>query len=78
MTVCSSRFDLGSKTEVQVEVGELWFDDAYLSKVIDDNKSCSMQIEVLELISNQFFFTANITGRKPTTLLFFQPPTPQK
>jgi hypothetical protein len=53
------------------------FDDAYLSKVIDDKKSWFTRKEVLDLIYHQFFFTANNLGRQPTTSQFFQPLMPQ-
>jgi len=37
----ASRFqlDLGSETELRIQVTELLFDDAYLSQVIDDKKA---------------------------------------
>jgi len=34
-------------------------------------------MEVLDLIYHQFFFTANILGRQPTTSQYFQPHAPQ-
>jgi len=34
-------------------------------------------MEVLDLIYNQFFFTANSLGRQPMTSQYFQPLTPQ-
>jgi hypothetical protein len=69
--------DLGSETELRIQIKELLFDDAYLSKVIDDKKSWFTRMEVLDLIYHQFFFTANSLGRQPTTSQFFQPLTPQ-
>jgi len=60
-----------------MQVRELLFDDADLSKVIDDKKSWYMRMEVLDLIYHHFFFTANSLGRQPTTSQFFQPVTPQ-
>jgi len=36
-----------------------------------------MQMEVLDLIYHQFFFTTNSLGRQPTTSLYFQPLAPQ-
>ena len=71
--VRSDQLDLGSETELRTQVKELLFDDAYLSKVIDDKKAWFMWMEVLDLIYHQFFFTANSLGRQPTTLQFFQP-----
>ena len=53
------------------------FDDAYLSKVIDDKKSWFTRMEVLDLIYHQFFFTANNLGLQLTTSQFFQSLTPQ-
>jgi len=70
--------DLVSETELRIKVKELLFDDAYLLKVIDDKKAWSMQMEVLDLIYHQFFFTANSLGRQPTTSQFFQPLTLQR
>jgi len=55
--------DVGSETELWIKVKEFLFDDAYLSKVIDDKKSWFTRMEVLDFIYNQFFFTANSLGR---------------
>jgi len=68
--------DLGSETELRIQVKELLFDDAYLSKVIDDKKSWFTWMELLDVIYHQFFFSANNLGRQPTTSQFFQPLTP--
>jgi hypothetical protein len=73
----SYQLDLGSETELPIQVREFLFDDAYLSKVINDKKSWYTQMEVLDLIYVQLFFTANSLLRQPTTSLFFQPLTPQ-
>jgi len=75
--VGSYRLDLGSETELQIQVKELLFDDAYLSKVIDDKKSWFMRMEVLDLIYQQCFFTANSLGLQVTTSQVFQPVAPQ-
>jgi len=75
--VRSYRLDLGSETELRIQDMELLFDDAYLSKVIDDKKAWSTRMEVLDLIYHQFFFTANSLGQQPTTSQFFQPLTLQ-
>jgi len=48
-------------------------DNAYLSKVVEDKKSYFTQIEVLDLIYHQFFFTANSLRYQPTIFQFFQP-----
>jgi len=69
--------DLPSETELQNQVKELLFDDAYLLKVINDEKSWFTQMEVLDLIYHQFFCTTNSLGRQPSTSQFFQPLTPQ-
>jgi hypothetical protein len=69
--------DVGSETELRIKVKELLFDDAYLSKVVDDKKSWFTRMEVLDLIYHQFFFTANSLGRQPTTSQYFQPLAPQ-
>ena len=75
--VRSYRLDVGSETELRIKVKELLFDDAYLSKVVDDKKSWFTRMEVLDLIYHQFFFTANSLGRQPTTSQYFQPLAPQ-
>jgi hypothetical protein len=69
--------DVGSETELQIQVQELLFDDAYLSNVVDDKKSWFTRMEVLDLIYHQFFLTANSVGRQPTTSQYFQPLAPQ-
>jgi hypothetical protein len=69
--------NLGSETELRIQVKKLLFDDAYLSKVINDKKAWFTWMEVLDLIYHQFFFTTNILGLQPTTSQFFQPLTPQ-
>jgi len=46
--------DVGSETELRIKVKELIFDDAYLSKVVDDKKSWFMRMEVLDHIYHQF------------------------
>jgi hypothetical protein len=53
---------VGSETELWTNVKELLFDDAYLSRVVDDKMSWFMQMEVLDLIYHQFFFTADSLG----------------
>jgi len=75
--VHSYQFDLRSETEIQIQVKELHFDDAYLSKVVDDRKSWFMWMDVLDLIYHQFSFTANSLGHQPMTSQYFQPLTPQ-
>jgi len=70
---CSYRIDLGSKTELRIKVKELLIDDAYLSKVVDDKESWFTQMEVLDLINHQFFFTTNSLGCQPTTSQYVQP-----
>jgi len=64
---------VGSETDLWIKVKELLSDDAYLSNVVDDKKSWFTQMEVLDLIYHQFFFTANSLGRQPTTSQYFQP-----
>jgi len=56
---------------------ELLFDNGSLSNVIDDKKPWITCMEVLHLMYDQFFFSANNIGRQPTTLQLFQPLTPQ-
>jgi len=69
--------DLGSETELQIQVKELLFNDSYLSKVIDDKILWFIRMEALDLIYHQFFFTTNSLGQQPTTSQFFQPLTLQ-
>jgi len=73
----SCQSDLRSETELRIQVKELLFGDAYLSKVFDDKKSWFAQMEVLDLIYHQFFFTANSLGFQPMIFQYFQPLTPQ-
>jgi len=75
--VQSYWLDLGVDSELQIQVKKLLFDNAYLSKVIDDKKAWFTQMEVHDLIYHQLFFTANSLGQQPTTSQFFQPLTPQ-
>jgi len=64
--------DLGIETELEIKVKEHLFDDAYVSKVVDDKKSWFTQMEVLDLLFHQFFFTANSLGCQPTTSQYFE------
>jgi len=66
-----------SETELQIKVKELLFDDAYLSKVVDDTNSWFTRMEVVDLIYQQYFFTATSLGYQPTTSQYFQPLAPQ-
>jgi hypothetical protein len=68
---------LRSETEPRIEVKELLFVDAYLSKVIEDKKSLFTRMELLDLVYCQFFITANRLGRQPTRSQYFQPLTPE-
>jgi len=75
--VHSYRLDVGSETELRIKIKELLFDDAYLSKVVDDKKSWFTRKEVLDFIYHQFLFTTNSLGHQPTTSQYFQPLAPQ-
>jgi hypothetical protein len=75
--VRSYQFDFCSETDLRIQGKELLFDDAYLSKVVEDKKSWFTRMEVLDLIYHQFFFTANSLGCQPTTSQYFQPLVPQ-
>jgi len=75
--VRSYQLDLGSETELQIKVKKLLFDDAYFSKVVDVKKLWFTQMEVLDLIYHQLFFTANSLGRQPKPSQYFQPLAPQ-
>ena len=68
---------MGSETEFRIKVKELLFVNAYLSRAVDDKKLGFTQMEVLDLIYHQFFFTANSLGCQPTTSQYFQPLAPQ-
>jgi len=74
--VRSYRLDLAYETELRIKVKKLLFDDASLSKVIDDKKSWFTRMEVLDLLCHQCFFTANSVGRQPTTSQYFEPLAP--
>jgi hypothetical protein len=69
--------DLRSETELQIQVEEHQFDYVYLSKVVEDRKSWFTQMEVLDLIYHQIFFTTNSLRRQPRTSQYFQPLTSQ-
>jgi hypothetical protein len=73
----SYRLDLGSETELRIQVKERLFDNACHSNVINDKNAWFTRMEVLDLIYHQFFFIANSFGRQPTTSQFFQPLTQQ-
>jgi len=75
--VRSYQLDLRSETKLRIQVKDLLFDDAYLSKVVDNKKSWFTRMEVLDLIDHQLFCTANSLGCQPTTSLYFQPLAPQ-
>jgi hypothetical protein len=75
--VWNYQLDLRLEAELQFKVNHLLFDDAYLSKGVEDKKSWFASMEVLDLIYHQFFFTANSLGHQPTTSQYFQPLTPQ-
>jgi len=75
--VRSYPLGVGSETAVRIKVKKLFFNEAYLSKVVDDKKSWFTRMEVLELIYHQLFFTANSLGRQPTTSQYFRPLAPQ-
>ena len=68
---------MGSGTELRIKVKELLFDDAYLLKFVDDEKSWFTRMEVLDPIYHQFIFTANSLGSQPTTSQYFQHLAPQ-
>jgi len=58
--VCSYQLDFHSETELQIQLKELLFDDAYLSKVANDKISRFTRMEVLDLIYHQFFFISKM------------------
>jgi len=69
--------ELASGTERRIQVQELLFDDAELSRVIDDKKSLFMRMEVLDLIHYQLFFSASSLGQQPTSCQYLEPLPPQ-
>jgi len=71
------QLDFCSETELLNQVKELLFDDANPPKVVDDTKSWFTRIEVGNLMSRQFFITANSLGCHPTTWQYSQSLTAQ-
>jgi hypothetical protein len=69
--------DLRCESELWIQGKERLFDNAYLSKGVEDKKSWFTRMEVFDLIYHQFFFIANGLGRQPLTAQYFQPLTPQ-
>jgi hypothetical protein len=67
------QLDLCCETELWIQVKELLFDNAYLSKVVEDKESWFTRMEVLDLIYPQYFFTANSLGRQQRTSQYLQP-----
>ena len=53
------QLNLGSEIEHRIQVMELLFDGAYLSRVVDDEKSWFTQMAVPYCIDHQFFLGAN-------------------
>jgi len=53
------QMDLGSETELRIQVKNHWFDDDYLANVVDNQKSWFTRIDVLDVISHQFFIPLN-------------------
>jgi len=62
--------DLYIETVLCIYIKELLCDNAYLSKVINDEKSWLTPREVLNLIHHQFFFIANNMGHQPMMLQY--------
>ena len=67
---CSNRLDLRSETELQIQVKKHQFDNAVLSKVIDDKKLWFTWMDMLASIHIQFFFNANSLVRQLITSHF--------
>jgi len=65
--------DLEFEAELQIQVTELLLDDTQLSQVVVDVKSSFTQIEVLDSIFPESFFSTKSWGRLPTTSQYFQP-----
>jgi len=60
-----------------MQVNELLFDDAHFSHLMYDQTSLFTQMEVVDLMYHQFFFTVNCLGCQPTKSQFFQLLAPQ-
>jgi len=75
--VRSYQLHFHSKTEICIQVKVLLFDNAYLSKVVNDKKSWFMRMKVHDLIYTQIFFILKSLGRLPTTSQYFKPLSPQ-
>jgi hypothetical protein len=69
--------EVGSETVPWIEVKELMVHKAYLSQVVNEEKSWFTRMEVLDRIYHQLFFTANISRCQPTTSPYLQPLAPQ-
>jgi len=69
--------DSGSEMEHWIQILELLFDDAYCSKVIDDNKSWFHKMQVPDLYYPPLFFTTDSWGRQPSTFWFIHLLTPE-
>jgi hypothetical protein len=65
------------ETDLLINVKDRLFNDSSLSKLVNDKKSWFTQMEVLDIIFHQFFFTANSLGCQPTTVQYFLPLAPQ-
>jgi hypothetical protein len=74
--VYCSGLDADSRTEHQIKVKELLFDNVYISKVIHHNQSWFTQLEVPDLTLHQVFCTINCFVRQPSTSMYFQPLAP--
>jgi len=65
--------DLDSKTDLRIQVKELPFEDAYLSKVVDDKKSGFTRMEEHDLFYCHTLFAAISLGCQPIISLYFHP-----
>lgn len=75
--VRSYKLDVGSDSVLRIQHKELLFDNTILSKEVDDRKSSFTRMEVLDVIYDQFLFTANNLGCQPTTSPYVQLLAPQ-
>ena len=75
--VCRYKFYLHSVTELWIQAKELLFDNAYLSKVVDDMKTWFTRMEVGYIIYHHSLFTANSLEHPPVTSQYFQCLAPQ-
>jgi len=71
--VCREGLDFASETKLWIQVKDILFDHAFLSKVMDDKAFWFTWKEVLDQISNQLFFTTYSLWAEHTSSQFSHP-----